>query len=124
MSRASSKPAPIIITVLPDEMLEAIFLHLSPQPLARVAEVCTRWQQVVQAPGFWTWVKLRVDRSNLASMVERLGGKRLHGVRRMYMKYGHFQSKELLEAVAKHPGLREVNTLASLVWNQRCWQEL
>ena len=79
MSGASFKEVPNINTVLPDEMLEAIFLHLFPQPLVRVAEVCTRWQQVVQAPGFWTWVKLRVDRSNLASMVERLDSRRLQG---------------------------------------------
>ena len=109
MSKASSKQATNINNVLPDEMLEAIFLHLAPRHLVRVAEVCTRWQQVVQAPGLWTLAIFRVDRSNLASMVERMGSRRLQGVRRMVVERDVEVTEELLEAVVRHQGLRELN---------------
>ena len=109
MSDVSPIEVSNINSMLPDEMLEVIFLQLAPKHLARVAEVCTRWQQVVQAPAFWTWVKLWVDRSNLASMVERLDSRRLKGVRRLVVERDVEVSEELLEAVASHPGLRELN---------------
>ena len=105
MSRALFRQATNINTVLPDEMLEAIFLHLSPRHLARVAEVCTRWQKVLQAPGFWTWVKLMVGRFNLVSMVDRLGSRKLQGVRRMVVER---HAEVSGEAVARHLGLREL----------------
>ena len=120
MSGTPSSQAPNINTTLPDEMLARIFLHLAARHLPRVAEVCTRWQQVLDTPGFWSWVVFRVSRSNLASMPERLDCRRLQGVRKLEVEAGWQNgacgvawrvevSEKLLQAVAGHPGLRELD---------------
>jgi hypothetical protein len=91
------------ISLLPAEMLERIFRHLPPSSLKVVVLVCRRWREVGEAPGLWTWVVLRVTRETLSSMPEVLDSRRLAAVRRICVEEA---SEELLEAVARHQGLR------------------
>ena len=94
---------------LPEEMLQRVFSFLSPPDLKTSVLVCKRWAEVGQAPGLWTWVTLTVDWINMASMPELMSLRRLQRVTKLDIR-ARMVSKELLEAVAKHPGLRRVDT--------------
>ena len=97
-----------ITRLLPAEMLERVFHLLPPRDLKAVVLVCRWWREVGEAAGLWNWVILTVNHDNLPVMAEMLAARRLQGVRKMEV-YTHMMPKELLGAMARHPGLREVD---------------
>ena len=97
---------------IPAEMLERVFRLLPPRDLKAVVLVCRWWREVGEAASLWTWVILTVNHDNLASMAEVLGTRRLQGMGKMQV-YTHMMPKELLGAMARHPGLREVDVRVS-----------
>jgi len=94
-----------INTLLPVEILHKILLLLSHRDLKVAVLVCQRWRQVGEAKSLWSWISLRVDTRNLALMPEVLSTRRLQSVKFLEMKA---VSKDLLNAVLEHPGLRSV----------------
>jgi len=89
---------------LPAEVLERIFRHLPPPSLKNVLQVCRRWREIGEAPSLWTWVSLpSVTETNLSSAVDMLRCKRLSVATCLEAR---FVSRELLEAIGDHPGLR------------------
>ena len=92
--------------LLPVEMLERVFLLLCPRDLCSVVTVCRRWREVGEAPHLWVGLELRVYRSNLAIMPKVWTIRRLQRVRRIELGA---VSGELLEALARHPGIRELH---------------
>ena len=98
-----------INALLPEEMLRKVFSFLSPPDLKTSVLVCKRWAEVGQAPGLWTWVTFTVDWIKMASMPELMSLKRLQLVTKLDIR-ARMVSKELMEAVAIHPGLRRVDT--------------
>jgi hypothetical protein len=88
---------------LPAEMLERVFRLLPPRDLRAVVMVCRWWREVGEAPGLWAWVRLKVKTDNLAFMPRVLGWRRLQAVRWLKVEA---MSEELLQAVARHPGLK------------------
>ena len=69
-------------------------------------------QEVGKAPGLWAWLVLRVTRETLSSMPEVLDSRRLAAVRRIRVEDA---SEELLEAVARHQGLRRVDLPSNIL---------
>ena len=53
---ASNSAPPLINRVLPPEMLEKIFSHLSHEDLNTVMLVCKTWNKVGEAPSLWSWI--------------------------------------------------------------------
>ena len=98
-----------INALLPDEMLQKVFSFLSPLDLKTSVLVCKRWAEVGEAPGLWSWVTFTVDRINMGSMPELMSLKRLQCVTKLDIR-AQMVSKELMEAVAIHPGLKRVDT--------------
>jgi len=92
----------LINRLLPVEMLERVFHLLPPRDLEAVVLVCRWWREVGEAPALWVWVCLWVGR-NIGYMAEVLNSRRLQAVRRMEVRE---VSKELLQAVVRHPGLK------------------
>ena len=90
---------------LPAEMLERVFHLLPPKDRKVVVLVCRWWREVGEAPALWVWVCLRVWRENIGYMPEVLDSRRLQAVRRVEVTE---VSEELLQAVVRHPGLREM----------------
>jgi len=89
---------------LPAEVLERIFRHLPPPSLKNVLQVCRRWREIGEAPSLWTWVSLpSVTETNLSSAVDMLRCKRLSAATCLEAR---FVSRELMEAIGDHPGLR------------------
>jgi hypothetical protein len=89
--------------VVPAELLQRV-LRLLPLPaLLAAVQVCRWWRAVGAAPVLWSWSYLRVDRGNLACMARVLASGRLLAVERLEV---WAVSKELLQAVARHHGLR------------------
>jgi len=89
---------------LPAELLERIFRHLPPPSLKNVLQVCRRWREIGEAPSLWTWVSLpSVTETNLSSAVDMLRCKRLSAATCLEAR---FVSRELMEAIGDHPGLR------------------
>ena len=67
-------------------------------------QVCRRWREIGEAPSLWTWVSLpSVTETNLSSAVDMLRCKRLSVATCLEAR---FVSRELLEAIGDHPGLR------------------
>jgi len=75
--------------------------------------VCRWWREVGEAPALWAWVCIRLknwrnkaDKAN--SYVHKvMDCRRLQAARRMEVKEGAV-SELLLQAVFRHPGLREL----------------
>ena len=86
-------------------MLERVFHLLPPRDLKAVVLVCRWWREVGEAPALWVWVCLRVASRNIGYMPEVLDSRRLQAVRRMEARE---VSEELLQAVVRHPGLKEM----------------
>ena len=95
-----------ITRLLPAEMLERVFHLLPPRDLQAVVLVCRWWREVGEVPELWVWVYLRVWRENIGYMPEVLDSRRLQAVRRVEVR--EVMSEELLQAVVRHPGLREM----------------
>jgi len=98
--------------LLPAEMLERVFHLLPPRDLKAVVLVCRWWREVGEAPALWVWVYIVVTEDNMS---EVLDSRRLQAVRRVEVRE---VSEELLQAVVRHPGLKEmvvVNSNLSLV---------
>jgi len=109
--------------LLPAEMLERVFHLLPPRDLKAVVLVCRWWREVGEAPALWVWVMLQASWKNIQSMAEALGSRRLQGVRRLEVEDMAGRSNvevelevpgELLQAVIRHPGLRELDLAANL----------
>jgi hypothetical protein len=94
---------------LPAELLELVFLQLSPRDLKAAVVVCRRWREAGEAPGLWAGACFRVNTGNLASMPEVLAIKKFRQVKRLAARR---VSEDLFEAAALHPGLRAVD-----LWN-------
>ena len=91
--------------LLPAEMLEKVFHLLPPRDLKTVVLVCRWWREVGEAPALWAWVTITVTRWNLAIMPEVLEARKVAGARRVV---AWVVSEEVLEAVARHPGVRHL----------------
>jgi len=93
-----------MIKKLPAEILERIFRFLPPPKLKAVMQVCRRWREVGEAPSLWTWVSLApVTELSLPSAANMLRSKRLSLATCLEARV---VSRELLEAIGDHPGLR------------------
>jgi len=94
-----------LIKKLPAEILERIFRLLPPPQLKVVLQVCKRWREVGEAPSLWTWVSLApvTELSGLNSAVNMLRSKRLSLATCLEARV---VSRDLLEAIGDHPGLR------------------
>jgi len=93
-----------MIKKLPAEILERIFRLLPPPKLKVVMQVCRRWREVGEAPSLWTWVSLApVTELSLPSAAYMLRSKRLSLATCLEARV---VSRELLEAIGDHPGLR------------------
>ena len=100
--------------LLPAEVLERIFRMLPPKDLKRAVEVCRRWREVSEVPGFWVWVRLWVRPQNFKIMKEVLERRRFKPVEKLTISMGLDRSRgkmseKLLQAVIKHPGLKELD---------------
>ena len=93
---------------LPAEVLHQIFLHLSPRDLQRAVLVCQLWREVGKAPVLWTWGVVRVTSINMASLPSLLARDRLQYVREVRVERCDVVTRELLDAVVRHRGLRKV----------------
>jgi len=93
-----------MINKLPAEILERIFRLLPPPKLKTVMQVCRRWREVGEAPSLWTWVSFApVTKLSLPSAAKMLRSKRLSLATCLEARV---VSRELLEAIGDHPGLR------------------
>ena len=91
--------------VLPPELLHHILGLLAPRDLKAAVLVCRLWRELGEAPGLWTWAFLRVTSENQSTMLEFLEGRRMKTVRQLRVEE---VSDEVLEAVDRHQGLREM----------------
>jgi Leucine-rich repeat (LRR) protein len=103
-----------ISNMLPEEMLEKVFLKLPPRDLKATVLVCRRWREVGEGPGLWDWTWL--NNKDLSSMPGMLDTSRLENVRRLKIFQdansivaGRTMSAKLLQAVGINSGLREVH---------------
>jgi len=115
----------LINKLLPVEMLEVIFHLLAPRDLKAVVLVCRWWREVGEAPKLWVWVHLWADYDDIGYMPEMLDSRRLQAVRRIVVEHdgsdwneeegedptgeGVKRIEELLQVVARHPGLKELD---------------
>lgn len=97
------------INSFPEEMLRMIFSFLPPKDLKSAVLVCKLWSRVGQAPGLWSWVTFHAR--NNEAMVEQMRLPRLQNVSLLKIMAPNV-SEELMEEVAKHPGLKKVETEA------------
>ena len=56
---ASNSAPPLINRVLPPEMLEKIFSHLSHEDLNTAMLVCKTWNRAGEAPSLWSWITIK-----------------------------------------------------------------
>jgi hypothetical protein len=83
---------------LPPEMLDRVFLLLSPQDLKSVVQVCRLWREVGERPGLWTW---GVARATGQDMAEVLASRRMLMVTGLRLEGGLAVSGDLLEALTR-----------------------
>ena len=88
------------------EILHQVFLQLSLQDLKTVLLVCGLWRELGEAPGLWSGLHLNVTRNNIAFMPQLLKSRRMKTVRKLTLET---VSDELLQAVIRHKGLREID---------------
>ena len=89
-------------------VLRLVFGLLPSLDLKNVVLVCQLWREVGD-PLLWAWVVLRVTRENMSTMAEMLASRRLQTIRKIRMQWGLEVSEELLKAVARHQGLRQLD---------------
>ena len=89
-------------------VLELVFVLLPLRDMKDVVLVCHLWREAGEAPSFWTWVRMTVTGENMSTMPERLDSRRMRAVREVRMNWRVEVSEEVMEAVARHPGLRLV----------------
>ena len=89
-------------------VLELVFRLLPLRDMKNVVLVCHLWREVGEAPSFWAWVRMTVTGENMSTMPERLDSRRMRAVREVRMRWREEVSEEVMEAVARHPGLRLV----------------
>ena len=53
--------APLTNAKFPLEILELIFVNLSPADLKSAVAVCRRWREAGESPQLWAWVAIRLD---------------------------------------------------------------
>ena len=53
--------APLTNARFPLEILELIFVNLSPADLKSAVAVCKRWREAGESPQLWAWVAIRLD---------------------------------------------------------------
>ena len=97
--------------ILPPELLEKIFSHLSSlQDLNTVMLVCKTWNDVAEAPVFWSWFKI--------TKPSQLPLKRLRGCQQIVIGESLSRDKEgkiteicwtrLFQEILQHPGLKKI----------------
>ena len=89
-------------------VLRVVFRLLPLRDMKNVVLVCQLWREAGEAPSFWTWVRMTVTGENMSTMPERLDSRRMRAVREVRMRWREEVSEEVMEAVARHPGLRLV----------------
>ena len=87
-------------------VLELVFGLLLPRDMKNVVLVCRLWREVGEDPRFWAWVVIRVTRRNMITVPERLESRRMRAVRELRVTVE--VSEEVLQAMARHQGLRVV----------------
>ena len=97
--------------ILPPELLENIFCHLSGQKdLSTVMLVCKTWNNVAEAPVFWSWFKIKKPC--------QLTLKRLQGCQQIVIGESWSRDKEgkitnicwtrTFQEILQHPGLKKI----------------
>ena len=89
-------------------VLQLVFGLLSVVDLKNVSLVCRMWREAGE-PLLWDTCVLRVTRKNTTRVIKALGDNRRLRAVRMLTVNAQRVSEELLEAVARHQGLRSVN---------------
>ena len=91
-------------------------LHLlPPRDLKAVVLVCRWWMEVGEAPALWVWLCLRMRRRTIGYMPVVLDSRRLQAVRRLELRGLNAVSEEVLQALARHPGLEEMGIKWQLI---------
>ena len=103
----------LLNNLLPAEMLEQVFRLLPPRDLKMAVLVCSWWREVGEVPALWSWVTLKVSERNLVNTREVLNTRRMRAVRRLEVRAmlrprARDELEDLLQAIAKHQGLREL----------------
>ena len=97
--------------ILPPELLEKIFSHLSGQKdLSTVMLVCKTWNNVAEAPVFWSWLKI--------TKPSQLAFKRLQGCQQIVIGESWSRDKDgkitdicwkrNFQEILQHPGLKKI----------------
>ena len=97
------------VAQLPPEQLTRIFSLLIPRDLRSVVQVCRLWREEGERPGLWTWGVVRATRENMSTIAEVLATRRMLLVEELRVEDWQSVSRELLEAVARHRGLRRLD---------------
>ena len=96
----------LTIACLPVEILELVF-HLLPPRDRRAARGVSRWwREVAEVASLWTWVCFRLRRrGGEQELVKVMGSRRLEAAQGLEVRQ---VTEELLQAVIRHPGLRQL----------------
>ena len=113
---ASNSAPPLINRVLPPEMLEKIFSHLSHEDLNTAMLVCKTWNRAGEAPSLWSWITIK----NVAQLpLKRLQACQEVAVGDPWLRIPHPKKPEygeiasiswnrLLQEILQHPGLKKL----------------
>ena len=116
---ASNSAPPLINRVLPPEMLENIFSHLSREDLNTAMLVCKTWNRAGEAPSLWSWITIK----NVAQLpLKRLQAcrevavgdpwlRKPHPVKPEYGKIASVNWNRLSQEILQHPGLKKLTLL-------------
>ena len=94
-----------INSVLPDEMLDAVFRLLPHKSFLMVLLVCRRWREVGESPWFWAFSSLRVTFDNLPQIPELLASRRWMALSCIIVRD---VSNELLTSVQDHRSIKRL----------------
>ena len=100
---------------LPSEVLHFIFAMLPCDDLKKVLFVCRRWREVGEAAILWAGMELNISKYK-KSIPQLLDCGRLSLVRKMTV---HVLDTGLLQALARHRGLRELTVMSIALFYQQ-----
>ena len=89
-------------------VLELVCGMLTTQDRNNFVLVCQLWREVGEEPRFCYMGILSLTRENLNTIPERLDCRRMRFVRELRVEVGVKVSEEVLQAVARHQGLKKL----------------
>ena len=94
---------------LPAEMIEIVFEFMPHQDRKTGVLLNSRWRKAGEAAHLWDWVSLPRVENDLSRtrVIQMLNSRRLAGAKEIAIKAGSL-SNDLLQAVALHKGLRQI----------------